>query len=73
MDTFRLKIHTTEDDWLNDVPPLNAPIGGHDFTIFCGDVAIAIEPEPTNEITWGDIRGVVDLLNRLTPGKHIGT
>lgn len=43
-------------------------VGNHDFTIFLGGEAFALEPEQVGkmeDVTFGELRRVIEILNRL--------
>ena len=62
--TWELTIHTGNEE--PDDQSDDEPIGSHDFTIFYNGEQVAFEPqEPTDEITWGEVRSAVALLNKL--------
>ncbi len=62
--TWELIIHTGTGEASEHTD--DEPIYSHDFTIFYNGRQVAFEPhEPTNEITWGEVRTAVALLNKL--------
>lgn len=57
---WTLRIHTASGHECGD----DDLVGHNDFTVYHGEEAIAFEGD--TDLTWGEIRKAIDVMNRLT-------